>query len=276
MRLTRLLAAAAAGALALTLLPGIPATAAKPSARQCEKAWYESQYYDLAPGFPTTLTAKQRKKLSKQCASAGLLPTYETQVTLTQKAYNITAQILEREIRRVSKEQGIRPCEAMNPVLKPVGSYGKPLLSPEGGRDVEGYAPDSFLPITRYNWYNGPFRLKWGQNCDGGPNVAAGVLFMLSDGGGPYLDEEHADRYPTDAEVKKDPWHGTRVPGPMSVCIVWGPELGNNVVGGKALIMAFNWNRTNLPYDSSSCYPRALGREGLGKYPFTVVPNLPL
>jgi hypothetical protein len=60
----------------------------------------------------------------------------------------------------------------------------------------------------------------------------------------------------------------------MSTCITWGPELGNDGPGGRGFIFAFDWDRTNLPMDVRSCYPKALGLEGLDKFPFEVVPNL--
>jgi hypothetical protein len=270
MRMSRLMAIVACGALAITAMPVGPVLAATPSTRQCETAWYERQYASLAPGFPTSLSPKVRNRTYKACQKAGRLPQYDRQVELSQRAFNAVAQILEREIRRVSIADGVRPCEALVSVLKPVGSYGRPLRP---GDDVEGYAPDSFLPILKYNWYRGPFRLKFGVACNENPYAN---LWFFTDIGGPYLDEEHADRFPSDDEVKKDPWPRTPVEGPMSTCISWGPDLKNDGIGGEGFIFGFSWSRTNLPYDVRSCYPRALGREGLGKYPFTVVPNLPL
>jgi hypothetical protein len=270
MRAHRLVTALLAGVIAAASMASAPATAALPTLKQCDKAWYEWQYFSLAPGFPTTLSPKERNRTYKACEKAGRLPQHDRRVELTQRAFNTVAQILEREIRRVSIAEGVRPCEALASVLKPVGSYGRPLRP---GDDVEGYAPDSFLPILKYNWYRGPFRLKFGVGCDESPYAN---LWFLADTGGPYLDEEHADRYPSDEEVKKDPWPRIPVEDAMSTCITWGPGLKNDGIGGKGLIFGFRWNRTNLPDDVRSCYPRALGKEGLGAYPFTVVPNLPL
>ena len=267
----RLLALAFAGVLGIAVLtPMSPVAAARPSKAQCEKAWYEWQYFSLAPGFPVTLTPKERNRLVKECKKAGRLPDFDTQARLTQRAFNTTAQILEREIRRVSIEQGIRPCAAVAPVLKPVGPNGRPLQPTD---DVEGFAPDSFLPILKYNWRNGPFRLKYGVGCE---NEASATLWFIVDTGGPYLDEDHPDRYPTDAEVDQDPWPRTPVRAPTSVCMVWGTGLENDMIGGKGYMFAFNWNLTNMPNLADSCYPRAMGRDGLDRYPFKVVPNLPL
>ncbi|MFM9134388.1 MAG: hypothetical protein ACKOT0_02950 [bacterium] len=267
----RVTIAALSGVLALAVfMPVGPVAAAPPTKAQCEKAWYEWQYFSLAPGFPVTLTPKERNRLVKECRKAKRMPGYETQLRLTQKAFNTTAQILEREIRRVSIEQGDEPCIAIEQVLKPVGPNGKPL----GPRDnVEGYAADSFLPITKYNWYGGPFRLKFGVGC-GEPSYAN--LWFLADPYPPDPDIEHPDRYPSDAEVKKDPWPRTPVEGAMSTCISWGPGLKNDSVGGAGFIFAFNCDRTNLPNDVRSCYPKAMGEDGLDRYPFKVVPNLPL
>ena len=249
------------------IAPVSPVAAAPPSTAQCEKAWYEWQYSSLAPGFPVTLPPKERNRLVKQCKKAGRLPDYDTQARLTQRAFNVTAQILERQIARVSLAEGVRPCGAALSVLKPVGPNGTPLGP---GGNVEGYASDSFLPVLKYNWRNGPFRLKW--NC----NTPIINLWFFVDTGGPYLDDDHPDRYPTDAEVDKDPWPRDPVHGAMSVCLSWGPGLKNDGVGGRAFMFGFDWNRKNLPNLVDSCYPRALGLEGLGRYPFTVVPNLPL
>jgi len=270
MRLTRLLAVAAASALAVTLMPASPVGAAPPSTRQCEKAWYERQYASVAPGFPTTMSIKKRQRTYQACKKAGRLPQYDRQVELSQRAFNTVAQILEREIRRVSIQDNVRPCQALVTVLKPVGSYGRPLGPGDG---AEGYAPDSFLPILKYNWYRGPFRLKFGVACNSAPYAN---LWFFADPGGPNLDEEHADRYPSDEEVKKDPWPRTTVEGPMSTCITWGPGLKNDGIGDEGFIFGFSWSDDNLPEDVRSCYPRAMGNQGLGKYPFTVVPNLPL
>ena len=60
----------------------------------------------------------------------------------------------------------------------------------------------------------------------------------------------------------------------MSTCITWGPELGNDGVGSRGRIFSFNWDRANLPLDVRSCYPKALGLEGLDQFPIEVVPNL--
>jgi hypothetical protein len=56
MRMSRLMAIVACGALAITAMPVGPVLAATPSTRQCETAWYERQYASLAPGFPTSLS----------------------------------------------------------------------------------------------------------------------------------------------------------------------------------------------------------------------------
>ena len=252
------------------LAPMSPVAAAPPSKAQCEKAWYEWQYFSLAPGFPVTLPPKERNRLIRECKKSGRLPDYNTQARLTQRAFNTTAQILEREIRRVSIEQGIRSCAALTPVLKPVGAYGKPLGG-EGGNDVEGYASDSFLPILKYNWFGGPFRLKFGVGCEG---EASATLWFYADPFPPV--GSHPERYPSDEEVKKDPWPRTPVQGAMSTCITWGSGLKNDGVGGEGFIFSFDWNHTNLPQDARSCFPRAMGLDGLDRYPFKVVPNLPL
>ena len=249
------------------LAPMSPVAAAPPSKAQCEKAWYEWQYFSIAPGFPVTLPPKERNRLVKECRKAGLLPDYDTQVRLTQRAFNRTAQILEREIRSVSIEQGLEPCLAIEKVLKPVGARGRPLGPTD---DVEGYASDSFLPILKYNWYGGPFRLKFGVGCE--PPYAN--LWFYADPFPPA--ESHPERYPSDEEVKKDPWPRTPVQGAMSTCITWGSGLKNDGAGGEGFIFSFDWNHTNLPQDVRSCYPRALGLDGLDRYPFKVVPNLPL
>jgi hypothetical protein len=269
-RIRRVVTLALAGTLVAAVGPASIASAAPPSTAQCAKAWHEWQYFSIAPGFPTTLSPKERNRIVKQCKQAGRLPNYDTQVKLTQKAFNVTAQILEREIRRVSTATGLHPCEVISQVLKPVGKYGKPIGG-EGGRDVEGYAPDSFLPILKFNWYGGPFRLKYGVGCE---NEASASLWFVAD---PYPpSDSHPARYPSDAEVKKDPWPRTPVEGAMSTCITWGTRLGNDEVGGEGFIFGFLWSRVNLPNDVGSCYPRALGLDGLGKYPFKQVPNLPL
>ena len=264
----RLLVLGATAVLGMAVLtPMSPVAAAPPSKAQCEKAWYEWQYFSLAPGFPVTLPPKERNRLVKECRKAGRLPDYDTQAKLTQRAFNTTAQIVEREIARVGLDEGVGPCEAAQIVLKPVGPKGAPLRP---GDNVEGFATDSFLPVLKYNWRNGPFRLKW--NC----NTPIMNLWFFVDTGGSYLDDEHPDRYPTDAEVDKDPWPREPVHGAMSVCLSWGPGLKNSDVGGRAFMFGFNWNRDNLPNLVDSCYPKALGQDGLDRYPFKVVPNLPL
>lgn len=255
---------------AAVVVPASIASASPPNKAQCQKAWFEWQYFSLAPGFPTTLLPKQRDQIVKQCKRAGRLPNSDAQVKLTQKAFNVTAQILEREIRRVSVTTGLRPCEAIGQVLKPVGQYGKPI-GEKGGRDVEGYGPDSFLPILKYNWFGGPFRLKYGVGCE---NENSATLWFYAD---PYPPEgHHPARYPSDSEVKKDPWPRTPVQGTMATCITWGIGLGNDATGGEGFIFGFPWTPWSLPLDARSCYPRALGLDGLDKYPYDRVPNLPL
>ena len=259
------LAVAAGIAVALLVATAVsPAAAARPNKPRCETAWYEWQYFSIAPQFPTTLPVKERNRLVKECRKAGRLPDYNTQVRLTQQAFNVTAQILEREIRRVSVENNVLQCEAAYDVLKPVGPGGR---KPLPGDATEGYSADSFLPITRYNWFGGPFRLKYSV-CD------YGSLWLFAD---PYPPaDSHPDRFPTDAEVKKNPWPRTPVEARMSTCITWGPGLGNDGVGGEGFIFGFMWDETNLPQAVQSCYRKALGLDGLDRYPFEVVPNLPL
>ena len=258
-------------AMAAVILLGGSATAAEATparvtAASCAKAWYEWQYSGIAPGFPTTLTPGQRAKAMRECRTRKLLPGYETQATLTQKAINTTAQILEREIRRVSIEQQIPPCLAIEKVLKPVGPNGRPL----GPRDdVEGYALDSFLPILKYNWQGGPFRLKFGVGCDGDP--WANLWFFID----PYPPAgSHPERFPSDDYVKANPWNRTPVGGAMSTCMTWGPGLKNDGIGGEGFMFAFDWSHENLPLDVRSCYPKALGLDGLAKYPWKRVPVL--
>jgi hypothetical protein len=244
------------------------ALAANPSRSQCATAWYEYQYASIAPGFPATMPASKAASLVNQCERLSLVPRGGERKRLTQKAFNTAAQILEREIARVSLEMKIPPCQAIFPVLKPVGRNGRPLGP---GDDVEGYAPDSFMPITKYNWYGGPFRLKFGVGCGSAPYAN---LWLFAD---PYGSPgSHPDRYPSDRETKKDPWPRTPFEGPMSTCITWGPGLKNAGLGGRGFIFGFDWNRENLPDDVRSCYPRAMGTGGLGKYPFKQVANLPL
>lgn len=237
-----------------------------PTRDECKQVWFDYQYASLAPGFPTTTPADDVEGLYSQCEGNGLLPTYDEQYLMTQQAFNTTAQLLEKEISKVSKKTGKPPCEALFDVLKPVGANGRPL---QPGDDVEGFAPDSFLPILRYNWYGGPFRLKFGVGCGQYPYAN---LWFFAD---PYPPpDSHPERYPTDEEVKKDPWPRTPFGGAMSTCITWGPELGNDGVGGRGFIFGFDWDLTNLPNMVESCYPKALGREGLDVFPFEVVPNL--
>ncbi len=233
---------------------------------ECAQIWYDYQYASLAPDFPVATSLDEVESLHASCQEVGLLPTYDEQLVLTQQAFSTTAQILERQIAKVSKKTGKAPCEAIFDVLKPVGPNGR-ALGP--GDDVEGYAADSFLPILRYNWLGGPFRLKFGVGCNEYPY--ANLWFFAE----PYPPEgDHPDRYPSDAEVTSDPWPREPFQGPMSTCITWGPELGNDVVGSRGLIFSFNWDRANLPLDVRSCYPKALGLEGLDQFPFEVVPNL--
>lgn len=199
------------------------------------------------------------------CKTAGLLPSEGTQARLTQRAFNTVAQILEREIRRVSLERKIPPCQAIAKVLKPVGPRGRPLRPTD---DIEGYAADSFLPILRYNWYSGPFRLKYGVGCEKSAN-----LWLTAD---PYPRAGiHPQRYPSDKITKKSPWNRTPVEGLMSTCLTWGRGLSNAGIGGKGFIFGFDVTDENLPQDVRSCYPRAMGQQGLAKYPFDRVPTLP-
>lgn len=233
---------------------------------ECAQIWYDYQYASLAPSFPIVTPIDEVESLYASCEGDALLPTYDEQLVLTQKAFSTTAQILEKQIAKVSKKTGKAPCEAIFDVVEPVGANGR-ALGP--GDDVEGYAPDSFLPILKYNWYGGPFRLKFGVGCDEYPYSN---LWFVAD---PYPPErDHPDRYPSDADVTNDPWPREPFEGPMSTCITWGPELGNDGIGGRGLIFSFNWDRANLPSDVRSCYPKALGLEGLDKFPFEVVPNL--
>ena len=248
--------------------PSSPSAPAEdvPTKDECKQIWNDYQYGDIAPGFPTEVPEEDREALLSLCESNDLMPTYDEQYLMTQQAFNTTAQLLEKEISKVSKKTGKPPCEALIDVLKPVGANGKPLMP---GDDVEGYAPDSFLPILRYNWYGGPFRLKFGVGCGEYPYAN---LWFFAD---PYPPpDSHPERYPTDEEVKKDPWPRTPFGGAMSTCITWGPELGNDGVGGRGFIFGFDWDLTNLPNMVESCYPKALGLEGLGEFPLDEVPNL--
>lgn len=236
------------------------------SAEECEQVWFDYQYGSLAPGFPVKTAPDEVDGLYQECQDVDLLPSEDDRLTLTQEAFNVTAQILEKRISRVSKKSGQPPCAVLVDVLKPVAANGVPL---QPGDDVEGYGADSFLPILKYNWFGGPFRLKWAVGCMEYPWAN---LWLFAD---PFPSEgDHPDRYPTDEEVQKDPWPRFPVQGPMSTCITWGPELGNDGPGGRGFIFAFDWDRTNLPMDVRSCYPKALGLEGLDKFPFEVVPNL--
>lgn len=258
----------------LTLVPsstpppstGSDSGAPQLSAEECEQVWFDYQYGSLAPGFPVKIARDEMDGLYQECQDVDLLPSEDDRLTLTQEAFNVTAQILERRISKVSKKSGQPPCAVLVDVLKPVAANGVPL---QPGDDVEGYGADSFLPILKYNWFGGPFRLKWAVGCMEYPWAN---LWLFAE---PFPPEgDHPDRYPTDEEVQKDPWPRFPVQGPMSTCITWGPELGNDGPGGRGFIFAFDWDRTNLPMDVRSCYPKALGLEGLDKFPFEVVPNL--
>ena len=233
---------------------------------ECEQVWFDYQYGSLAPGFPVKTADEDMDSLYQECQDLDLLPSEEDRLALTQQAFNITAQILEKRISKVSKKTGQPPCAVLVDVLKPVAANGVPL---QPGDDVEGYAADSYLPILKYNWYGGPFRLKWAVGCMEYPWAN---LWLFADPFPPAGD--HPDRYPADKDVKKDPWPRFPVQGRMSTCITWGPELGNDGPGDRGYIFAFDWDRTNLPMDVRSCYPKALGLEGLDKFPFDVVPNL--
>lgn len=236
--------------------------APKPDA--CEAAWYEHQYSAVAPGFPTTMSQEEASQQFAECLRSGGLPDQSRQVELTQRAFNTVAQLLERQIRLESLASNLPPCLAIQNVLKPVMKGGVPLAP---GGDVEGYAADSFLPILRYNWHSGPFRLKYGVGCEAAPYAN---LWLMAD---PYPPAgSHPDRYPQeDAQ-----WDREAVEGPMSTCISWGPELGNDGIGGEGAIFGFSWSRENLPLDVRSCYPRATGQQGLQVYPVTRTPVLPL
>jgi hypothetical protein len=259
---------AAAMCLSAALVPALPAQAAGPTRALCATAWYTYQYAGIAPGFPTSMPMTKASGLVKQCEQRGLSPQAGELQRLTQKAFDTVAQILEREIARTSIAMNVPPCRAIAAVLKPVGPKGRPLGP---GDDVEGYAPDSFLPITKYNWYGGPFRLKYGVGCEAAPYAN---LWFFSD---PYPPaSSHPLRFPSDQEVKKDPWPRKPFEGRMSTCITWGPGLKNAGVGGRGLIFGFDWSDANLPEDVRSCYPRAMGTGGLGKYPFKRVAHLPL
>lgn len=258
----------------LTLVPsstpppstGSDSGAPQLSAEECEQVWFDYQYGSLAPGFPVKTARDEMDGLYQECQDVDLLPSEDDRLTLTQEAFNVTAQILEKRISKVSKKSGQPPCAVLVDVLKPVAANGVPL---QPGDDVEGYGADSFLPILKYNWFGGPFRLKWAVGCMEYPWAN---LWLFAE---PFPPEgDHPDRYPTDEEVQKDPWPRFPVQGPMSTCITWGPELGNDGPGGRGFIFAFDWDRTNLPMDVRSCYPKALGLEGLDKFPFEVVPNL--
>jgi hypothetical protein len=233
---------------------------------ECAQIWYDFQYADVAPGFPTTTRPDLVGALHVECQEFDLLPAHDERIRLTQRAFSTVAQILEKRISEVSTASGKEPCFAISEVLKPVGAYGRPLGP---GDDVEGYAADSFLPILKYNWYGGPFRLKYAVGCYGAPH--ANVWFMSD----PYPPgNSHPERYPSDAEAKADPWPRVPVEGPMSTCITWGPGLGNDGIGGRGFILSFDWSRESLPLDVRSCYPRAAGLDGLDIYSYERVPNL--
>lgn len=255
-----------AGALVLTALgTSVAAASPDPTPERCETAWFEYQYSQIAPGFPTTMSTAARDQAMEECASLNMMPTQARKLELTQEALNVVAQIVERKVRKVSAQRDIQTCRAAEMVLKPVGAFGKPL----GPRDnVMGFAPDSFLPILKYNWWSGPFRLQMIGGCVGRPEMS---LWFFVDPYPPNADRP--GRFPSPASVKKNPWNRTPVEGRMSTCVTWGPGLKNDKAGGRGLIFSFDWSQA--PQGQIVCYDFATRPGGINRYPFTEVPSLP-
>lgn len=118
-------------------------SAAMEPGSRCEDAWRDVRFADFARGFPLRLPPGEAAALLPACAGE---PTRERQVALYREAFAMSALILEKAIRQESTATGLRPCEVIDDVTRPVTID----VVVDGQRQlaVEGYERDGILPIT--------------------------------------------------------------------------------------------------------------------------------
>lgn len=235
---------------------------------RCEDAWADVRFADFARGFPLRLPAGEAEQVLPTCAGA---PTRERQVALYREAFAMSARILEKAIRQESQDTGLRPCEVIDDVTRPVTI--DVVVNGQRQLAVEGYAKDGILPITYRQWTGGPFRLKYAVGCE---NHAS--LWLLPEQGwyADYGDDEHAQRYPTDADALAVPWDFPDIGHNQSACVTYSAALGNDVPGGQGRVLVFD-----LPVHALgkgkffTCHELVNGDPAWVDYPVTELTPLP-
>jgi hypothetical protein len=227
----------------------------------CLDAWHDSKYADIVPGYGRRLKPADVSTTMAECRR--LAPrTLNEMDRESDEAFLRIGQIAEREVRRVSAERGIPICAAIGEVFHPVDALGRRSLAadpaaPASG-PIAGYLADGFFPILYRQWRDSPFRLKNTAGCGSGNQGLRlyTTMWAMCPNTGSFSGFDLQEMYPAFDASLCPPSVAVGDRPSASVCIVWGDEIGNDVVGGVGKVFMANGE---LPNDSFDCQDRYLG-----------------
>lgn len=207
----------------------------------CLDAWHDTNYAEIVPGYGRRMDLSASKATTVECQRLAPLTAGEFEHT-DKEAYLRIAQIAEREVRRISSAKGLPICQAIAEVFKPVDTAGRlvsPTPSPQLGMTVPvaGYRSDGYFAILYREWADSPVAMGNVVNCDQGNqslrlmNGTWGSCPGNANGVDPHQMFPNYVFVTTPCPPTID--HGRT---PVSVCIAWTAELGDNAVGGTGKV----------------------------------------
>lgn len=242
----------------------------------CLDAWHDTKYGDIVPGYGRRMAEAAVSGTTIECRKLKPLGFSEME-RVSDEAFLRIGQIVEREVRRVSKERGLPICTAIGEVFHPVDALGRRSLTPDpnapAAGPIAGYLPDGFFPILYRQWRDSPFRLKNTAGCGGGNQGLRlyTTTWAMCPGTGTFAGFDMSEMYPAfdPSLCPSSVAMGDRPSA--SVCIVWGDRIGNDVVGGVGKVFMA---KGELPNDSLDCQDRFLHTSTFVNVTDRVMPTL--
>jgi hypothetical protein len=228
----------------------------------CLDAWHDDKYADIVPGYGRRLTPAAAAGTRSECRRLAS-PTLAEMNRVSAEMYDKVALIAEREVRRVSTLKGIPICQAIDEVFRPVDALGRRTtmspIGPGNGAPIAGYPTDSFFPVLNHQWTDGPFRLKNTAGCGSGNQALRlyNTTWIGCPGLGNYGNLDLYEMYPAFDSSKCPSSVPDGARPDASVCIVWGDQIGNDIVGGVGKVFSA---QGALPNDALDCQDRFLHR----------------
>jgi hypothetical protein len=227
----------------------------------CMDAWHDTRYADVVPGYGRRMSPESVPGTKTECKQLAPLM-YDEYQRVHKEAYLQVGRIAEREVRRVSVARGIPICEAIGEVFKTVDALGRlsqgSTVEPNTSGPAAGYRPDGFFPVLTRQWTDGPFRLHNIAGCGGGNQGLSliNAMWTLCDiPGMVQFGGDINEMYPAFDPAKCPSSIDTAQLPNVSVCIVWGDGLGNDVIGGVGKVFSPEGQMVNGTYD---CQKRLL------------------